>query len=254
MRVDKSTIVAAINFYYDGMSLRRTQQNLERVLGVKVSQVTILNWIRKYSEFVNEFVLKLSSSVSGKWHEDETMIKVEVRDTWFWEMLDEDTKFLVATHISGSRTFEDTVAIFRKGCEMAKNRPQAVFVDGSHVYQSAFNRVFYSRYKVNQVDLVQRVGIRARETNNCIERQHQTLKARTKVMRGLRSMDSTKDLLTGFAIHYNFVRPHQSLQNRTPAQAAGLQVNPNWKSLIEQATQKIEGKSQEAKAIEAIAV
>ncbi|MGI0079494.1 MAG: hypothetical protein ACRECH_07710 [Nitrososphaerales archaeon] len=57
-------------------------------------------------------------------------------------------------------------------------------------------------------------------------------------------MDSTKDLLTGFAIHYNFVRPHQSLQNRTPAQAAGIQINPNWKSLIEQAAQSKEIKAE----------
>ncbi|MHB8568096.1 MAG: DDE-type integrase/transposase/recombinase [Nitrososphaerales archaeon] len=181
------------------------------------------------------------------------MIRVEERDSWFWEMLDEDTKFLVATHISGSRTFEDTVAIFQKGYDMAKNRPQAVFVDGSHVYQSAFNKVFYSRYKVNQVDLIQRVGIKARETNNCIERQHQTLKARTKVMRGLKSMDSTKDVLTGYAVHYNFVRPHQSLENKTPAQVAGLKAASNWKGLIEQATQSKEI-SAEAKGIEAIAV
>lgn len=236
MKVDKSTIVAAINFYFDGMSLRRTQQNLERVLGVKVSQVTVLNWIRKYSKLVNEYVQKLQPTLSGKWHEDETMIRVEGRDTWFWEMLDEDTKFLVATHVSGSRTLEDTIAIFQKGYDMAKNRPQAVFVDGSHVYGTAFNKVFYSRYKVNRVELVQRVGIRARETNNCIERQHQHLKARTRPMRGLKSMDSTKDVLTGYAVHYNFVRPHQSLQNKTPAQVAGIGQASNWKSLIEQAT------------------
>lgn len=254
MRVDKSMIVVAINFYFDGMSLRRTQQNIERVLGVKVSQVTILNWVRKYSKSVNEYVQKLTpTNLSGKWHEDETMIRVEGRDTWFWEMLDEDSKFLVATHISGTRTLEDTIAIFRKGYEMSKNRPQAVFVDGSHVYNSAFNKVFYSRYKVNRVELVQRVGIRASETNNCIERQHQTLKARTKVMRGLKSMDSTKDLLTGFAVHYNFVRPHQSLQNKTPAQVAGLNTPSNWKALIEQATQSKESVKIETKAIEAIA-
>lgn len=120
MRVNKNTIVAAINFYFDGMNLRRTQQNIERVLGVKVSQVTIPNWVRKYSKLVNEYVQKLQPALSGKWHEDEIIIRVEGRDTWFWEMLDEDTKFLVATHISGSRMPEDTIAIFQKGYDMAK--------------------------------------------------------------------------------------------------------------------------------------
>ncbi len=65
-----------------------------------MSQVTILNWIRKYSKLVNEFVSELSPGASGKWHEDETMIRVEGRDTWFREMLD-DTKFLVAPTSQG---------------------------------------------------------------------------------------------------------------------------------------------------------
>lgn len=46
MRTDKNIIVAAINLYYDGLSLRKTQKNLKRLFGKKVSQVTILNWIK----------------------------------------------------------------------------------------------------------------------------------------------------------------------------------------------------------------
>ena len=85
--------------------------------------------------------------LSGLWHEDETMLQCEGRSIWFWEMIDEDTKFMVASHISNTRTFEDTVAIFKKGAEQSKVRPRAVFVDGSFVYSSAFNNVFYTHAK-----------------------------------------------------------------------------------------------------------
>ncbi len=237
MRVDKSTIVTALNLYYDGLSLRKAQRNLEQIFEVKVSQVTILNWVKKYSSLVKEFVETLTPQTSAKWHEDETMIKCEGRDTWFWELVDEDTKFLVASHISGTRSLQDTITIFRKAMEQAKQRPQAVFVDGSHVYKPAFNKVFYSRYKVQRVELVQRVGIRARETNNCVERLHGTLKDRLRPMRGLKSYDSTKLLLEGYAIHCNYVRPHQSLKGKKPAQEAGLEVK-GWKQLIETATKE----------------
>jgi hypothetical protein len=82
---------------------------------------------------------------------------------------------------------------------------------------------------------VQRVGIRARETNNIVERLHGTLKDRTKSMRGLKSFESTKLLLEGYAVHYNCVRPHQSLGGKTPAQAARMEVPSNWRGLIDQA-------------------
>jgi len=174
--------------------------------------------------------------LSGLWHEDETMLQCEGRSIWFWEMIDEDTKFMVASHISNTRTFEDTVSIFKKGFDQSKVRPRAVFVDGSFVYSSAFNKVFYTMRKDARPELVQRVGIRARETNNIAERLHGTLKDRTKCMRGLKAFESTKLLLEGWSVHYNCVRPHLSLSNKTPAQVARMQVPNNWKGLIDEAT------------------
>jgi putative transposase len=236
MRVEKNLVVAALNFYYDGLSLRKAQRNLEQIFGEKVSQVTILNWIKKYSKLVKDFVATLTPQLSGLWHEDETMLSCEGRNIWFWEMIDEDTKFLVASHVSGTRTLEDTIALFKRGYEQSKVRPRALFVDGSFVYQTAFNKVFYTMRKDTRPELVQRVGIRARETNNLVERMHGTVKDRTKVMRGLKSFESTKSLLEGFTIHYNYVRPHQSLNGKTPAQAARAQAPSTWKGLIDEAT------------------
>jgi len=236
MRTDKNIIVAALNFYYDGLSLRKSQRNLERIFGERISQVTILNWLKKYSVLVKEYVKTLAPQLSGLFHEDETMLQCEGRNVWFWEVIDEDTKFLVASHISNTRTFEDTVAIFKKSFEQSKVRPRAVFVDGSYVYNAAFNKVFYTLRKDTRPELVQRVGICARETNNIVERLHGTLKDRTKSMRGLKAFDSTKQILEGYTVHYNCVRPHQSLKGKTPAQAARMDVPNNWKGLIEQAT------------------
>lgn len=151
-------------------------------------------------------------------------------------MIDEDTKFLVSSHISGTRTLEDTIAVFKRGLEQSKVRPRAIFVDGSFVYETAFNKVFWTMRKDTRPELVQRVGIRARETNNVVERMHGTVKDRTRVMRGLKSFESTKSLLEGFTIHYNYVRPHQSLNGKTPAQAARAQAPSTWKGLIDEAT------------------
>jgi len=263
MKNDKAVIVSALNLYYDGLSLRKAQRNLEQIFGEKVSQVTILNWLKKYSKLVKEFVSTLTPELSGFWHEDETMLSCENKNIWFWEMIDEETRFLVASHISGTRTLEDTIAMFKKGYEQSKKRPKAIFVDGSFIYKPAFNKVFYSRYKAERVELIQRVGIRSRETNNLVERLHGTLKDRVKPMRGLKSKESTKAILEGYTVHYNFVRPHQSLKGRTPAQEAQIDTPSNWKNLIELATQheanilqkamKNEPQANKSKAIEVLA-
>ena len=87
MRNKKHLIVAALNFYYDGLSLRKAERNIERIFGEKITQVTILNWVKKYSALVKEFVTSQVPQLSGMWNEDETMLGVEGRNIWFWEMI-----------------------------------------------------------------------------------------------------------------------------------------------------------------------
>lgn len=71
-----------------------------------------------------------------------------------------------------------------------------------------------------------------------IERLHGTLKDMLRARRGLDSMDKTRMLLKGWFVHYNFLRQHSSLKEKTPAQAAGLDIDISnkWESLIDQAT------------------
>jgi transposase-like protein len=234
MKVPKHIIVAAISLYFDGLSVRKCQKQLEKLLGEKVDGATIWRWLQKYSKLVSEYTSTLTPQLSGKWHEDETMIKCEGRDQWFWEMIDEDTRFLVASHLSGTRDIVETIKMFEKAQNVAKQRPRAIFVDGSHTYDRAFNKVYYTRYKVNRVELVKRVGIKARETNNIVERLHGTLKDRLKPMRGLKTTKTAQTLLDGYVINYNYVREHQSI-GKTPAQAANITIENGWSELIEKA-------------------
>jgi transposase-like protein len=237
MRVNKHAIVTAMSMYFEGLSARKVSRQLESIYGEKVSQVTIWKWVRKYSTLVSEYVKTLSPQIGGKWHHDETVIRCEGQNQWFWEMIDEDTRFLVASHLSETRSLADTIAVFRQAVETAKSRPQAVFVDGSMQYDAAFNRVFYSRYKVAKVELVKRIGIRSRETNNIVERLHETVKERTRPMRGFKNQDSARAILDGYVVNYNFARPHMTLKGKTPAQQAGIEVK-GWKALIEGAIQQ----------------
>lgn len=71
--------------------------------------------------------------------------------------------------------------------------------------------------------------------NNIVERLNGTLRERTKVMRGLESMPSTEDLLKGFQVYYNYIRPHQSIDT-TPAMASNIDLNlgnNRWLAMVE---------------------
>jgi len=66
-------------------------------------------------------------------------------------------------------------------------------------------------------------------STNLIERFHGTLKARTKVMRGLKNIETAKDFTDGWLVYYNYLRPHESLDTKTPAQFAAVNYPyANW--------------------------
>ena len=236
MRTESRIISTAIDLYYEGLSLRKVQTQIEKIFGVRNSQMTVWKWIMKYSKLVTQFVEKLEPQLLGIYHVDETAIKCRGVQKWFWEIIDPQTKFLVASHLSGSRTTEDAVALFEKSIRIAKRKPFSIYCDGLPAYVDGYNKVFRTMKKDSRPELIRRVGIRAVRNNNSVERLHGTLKDRTRVARGLKEMPTVDTLLEGWVIHYNYVRKHQSLKGKTPAQAARMDIPNNWKGLIEQAT------------------
>jgi putative transposase len=137
MKVNKHVIVSALSMYFEGLSVRKVSRQLEGLFGEKVSQMTIWNWVQKYSKLVSEYTKTLSPQLGGKWHHDETVIRCDGQNEWFWEMIDEDTRFLVASHLSGTRTQKDCIDVFQKALSQAKQRPRALLVDGSYYYTRA---------------------------------------------------------------------------------------------------------------------
>jgi len=71
-----------------------------------------------------------------------------------------------------------------------------------------------------------------------MERLNGEFRDREKVVRGLKKDDSP--LLKGYQIYHNYVRPHQGLEGKTPAEKCGIDVkgNDKWITLIQNASKK----------------
>jgi transposase-like protein len=171
----------------------------------------------------------------GIYHVDETAIKCKGVQKWFWEIIDEQTKFLVASHLSGARTTEDAIALFEKSMKVAKKKPASIYCDGLPAYVDGYNKVFRTLRKEGRPELIRRVGIRNIHNQNAVERLHCTLKDRLKVTRGLKGEEKVRALLEGWVVHYNYVRKHQTLKGRTPAQASGIEMKNDWNALVKEA-------------------
>jgi len=253
MRTESRIISTSIDMYFEGLSVRKIQTQIEKIFDVHVSQVTVWKWIMKYSKLVSEYVETLKPQLLGIYKVDETAIKCKGIQKWFWEIIDDQTKFLVASHLSGSRTAEDAIALFEKSVKVAKMKPISIYVDGLPAYLDGYNKVFRTMRKDTRPELIRKVGMRAVNSNNSVERLHGTLKDRIKPMRGLQGEETVRVLLEGWVVHYNYVRKHQSLKGKTPAQLCGIEMEPDWHVLVREATKNMvmnESEPKEEKPIE----
>ena len=68
-----------------------------------------------------------------------------------------------------------------------------------------------------------------------MERLNGEIRDREKVFRGLKKADTL--ILTGYQIFHNYVRPHEGLDSKTPADMAGIKVEGEnkWLTLIQNA-------------------
>jgi putative transposase len=64
--------------------------------------------------------------------------------------------------------------------------------------------------------------------NNEMERLNGEVRDREKLMRGL---------LTGYQLFHNYLRPHEALKGKTPAEVCGIEIKGDnkWKIVIENA-------------------
>ena len=69
-----------------------------------------------------------------------------------------------------------------------------------------------------------------------MERLNGEVRDREKVMRGLKKVNTP--ILVGYQIYHNYMRPHEGLDGKTPAEVCGININGQnkWKTIIENAS------------------
>jgi transposase-like protein len=238
MRYEPKIITISLDLYFKGTSLRKISNHLKQFYDLNVHFSTLYRWISKYVELIGKYADSLVPQLSGKLHADEMKLRCAGDWVWLWNIMDKDTRFLLASTISKNREVEDARKAFRTAKERAKQKPLSITTDGLQSYNDAFKKEFFT-LRNPRTEHIHSAGIRAtRKNNNIVERLNGTVRERNKVMRGLKNEETA--ITKGFEIYYNFIRPHQALNGKTPAEKCGIEVRGKnkWLTLIQNASRK----------------
>jgi putative transposase len=234
MQYSTSKIADALNMYYEGMSLNEIRRNFIQQHNDYISDATIWNWVNRFSKPAIIQADKYKPDIGSVWVADETVIDIDGKNIWFWDIIDTKTRFLIASHMSYTRTTKDAQQLMKQAYERTGKIPRVIYTDKLRAYLDGIELTFGA-------DTTHRQGspFDVECNTNLIERFHGTIKSRTKVMRGLHTVESARLFMDGWLVHYNFFRPHMSLKDRTPASVAGIKFPfRNWKDIVERPYEK----------------
>lgn len=225
-------ITHALAGFYDGASLNDIKNQLESQYGAQVTEAAIYYWVRQQSEKATEAVSKLTPQKLGRvWIADESAVPVGTGRKTYWliNVLDRDTRFLLASKLSRTRVVHDIEQTMLEAKERAGGvEPDTILSDGWRGYVDGIERAFGSNVKHIQSD-----PFADKNSTVYIERMQGSIKDRTKVFRALKKKDTAKIILDGWATWYNFFHPHMGLDGKTPAEAAGINYPfKNWGEFV----------------------
>jgi putative transposase len=230
MKHNPKAITAAMQLYFSGESLRNTMRSL-KLLGVEVSYRTILNWIRKYTKLMKEYVEKITPKVSDTWRADEIYMKIKGDLKYLFAMMDDETRFWIAQEVADTKQKHNARKLFRQAKRLMKKQPKIFITDGLPTYAVSAKKVFPKAKHIRKIGFDRKV-----HNNNKMERMNGEIRDREKTMRGIKTKDTA--ILQGYQIFHNYLRPHEALDGKTPAEACGITIQGQnkWKTLIENAS------------------
>jgi putative transposase len=230
-KVPSEYITRAVSEYYSGMSINEIRTTLKQEYGYYPSKSVVFNWVNKYTDSARKQFKDTHPRVGDTWIADETMLDLDKNyKIWFYDIIDRDTRFLLASHVALSRNSKEAQLLMEEAEKRAGKKPKQVLTDQNYSYMGGIKKAYGS-------DAVHVVGTpfeakESKQSTSQIERFHGTLKDRTKVIRAFRDVETLTQFTDGWLIYYNYFKPHQSLNGKTPAEEANINYSvKNWADL-----------------------
>jgi transposase-like protein len=194
---DRSVILLCIRWY---LAYNLSLRNLEEMMaerGISVDHATIHRWVVRYSpELLKRFNVR-KRAVTGKWHVDETYIKVRGRWMYLYRAIDSNGD-TVEFWFSERRNLIAAKRFLRKALKR-HGRPERIVVDGSQTNREAILSCdAESRLQDRSRRRLKPIRIRqSRYLNNRLEQDHRAVKRRVRPMLGFKSACSARVILDG---------------------------------------------------------
>jgi transposase-like protein len=197
---DRSIILLCVRWYLAyGLSLRNLEE-MKAERGISVDHATIHRWIIRYSPELLERFNKRKRAVTGKWHVDETYIRVRGQWRYLYRAIDSNGD-TVEFWLRERRNLSAAKRFLRKAFKR-HGRPERIVIDGSQTNQEAILSCD-TQSRLQDRSRCELKPIRIRQSaylNKRIEQDHRAIKRRVRPMLGFKCLATARDVLAGIEL------------------------------------------------------
>ena len=158
----------------------------------------------------------------------------ERKKLYLFSTTDIETRFCLAFEVADHKDGFNATNLLKETMERAGKVPAVFITDGLPSYSEAHQTVFAAKNPLDKhsIHISDSSINNKKKHNNFQERFNGTFRRYESPRQNIPNPHSP--LITGFFVYYNFVRPHSSLNERTPAEAAGIIIHGDdkWETIL----------------------
>jgi transposase-like protein len=236
-----------------GMSSRMTAYILNSVFNISISHVTVLKYLSQAAVLCHGFNAHYKAPVDSRVAGDETYIRVDDRWNYTWFTIGTQSRAIHAYHLSDTRHAQHALITLSETIRTAPENTTTEFVgDGNPAYDSAVHAINHPALLEGATLPLKRrtvIGLtnedsessEYRQFKQIIERLNRTYKFHTRARCGFKDFNGAVALTVLFVTHYNFLRPHTSLDYKPPVTINELKaiqtLQGRWCKILHMATE-----------------
>jgi transposase-like protein len=231
------------------MSARKTAYIMHTVFNVSISHQTVLNYAEAAAYYCHQFNLKFKGPIDDESAGDETYIKIAGKNNYVFLFISSKKLSITSYHVADNReTLPATIAMNEAIRTAEPDQKLTLITDGNPSYPSGLMFLNENRNQDHKINLKQVIGLQNldetstefRPFKQIIERFNRTFKYHVRASTGFKSTNGAVALTTLIVTHYNFLRPHMSLEYKVPVELPELKaistIQGRWTKIISMAT------------------
>jgi putative transposase len=207
------------------ITARKTAFILKQVFNILVSYQTVLNYAEAAAHHCHLLNLKYKGDIDDFSAGDETYITIAGKNAYVFLFISAVNRKITAYHIADDRGTLPATAAMLEALRTANDQQNISFVtDGNPAYPAGIHFINANLNCNPQIQHHKVIGLQNldeesefyRHYKQISERLNRTYKFHIRPANGFNNKNGAISLTTLFVTHYNFLRPHISLQYNVP--------------------------------------